>query len=555
MHKIKCAAGCLRILHRLDKLDEAARIAREVTDFLAVLNPRWLGHRDSTFLMSVFNGVPSDAFAVMLQHDPTKPHLALQCLEGGRAVVLGRRTDGEDGTKGLKDLRPELAEEFRQLTGVLRSPTYEATNSLPKNVVNEPTPDNDSRGRNKPLQDYLSCLATIRATKGFEDFLLGPSEQELMACATEGPIFFVNSSHLRSDAVIVSRNRIKTLQLPELCGEEILKWSKKTAWSGSPNDDQALINMELRSYLTWIWKVCVKPILEEAGILNCQCPQKLPRVWWIRSGLASSMPLHAATENFKESSRNNVYSRTISSYVPSLQLLRASRDRILDVQTQSASSPDEDRRRRPGNLLLATMATTPGFGDLDVKAEIGAVRAAAHNRFELNLIKQPSAGKVTAAIEDCGIFHVSCHGEPSRLDPLMSHLVFEKTVESGIRVQDFLSIQHVFQLKLRHAFIAVLSACSTARNEVDPLQDEALHLASGFQAAGFPHVVACLWPSMNDDCVSITGWFYTSLFGPGEENMLDSRRIAEAMRESVVTLRSQKRKRPLEWAQFAHFGA
>jgi CHAT domain-containing protein len=43
------------------------------------------------------------------------------------------------------------------------------------------------------------------------------------------------------------------------------------------------------------------------------------------------------------------------------------------------------------------------------------------------------------------------------------------------------------------AQLAFLSACQTARNPARDLLDEAIHLASAFQLAGYPHVVGTLW--------------------------------------------------------------
>jgi CHAT domain-containing protein len=37
------------------------------------------------------------------------------------------------------------------------------------------------------------------------------------------------------------------------------------------------------------------------------------------------------------------------------------------------------------------------------------------------------------------------------------------------------------------------------------------HVVSGFQVAGFPHVVGCLWPAGDEECVEVARLFYSSV--------------------------------------------
>lgn len=89
------------------------------------------------------------------------------------------------------------------------------------------------------------------------------------------------------------------------------------------------------------------------------------------------------------------------------------------------------------------------------------------------------------------------------------------------------------------------------------LSDEVLHVVSGFQVAGFRHVVGCLWPSDDKVCVEVAKSFYSELGQGGTARHNDDRAIALALHKAVVKIweRNEYRKRPLLWAQDVHFGA
>jgi CHAT domain-containing protein len=53
-------------------------------------------------------------------------------------------------------------------------------------------------------------------------------------------------------------------------------------------------------------------------------------------------------------------------------------------------------------------------------------------------------------------------------------------------------VHDVSELKLERVRIAYLSACSTAENKAARLRDEVIHIVSGFQVAGFAHVIGYL---------------------------------------------------------------
>ncbi len=57
------------------------------------------------------------------------------------------------------------------------------------------------------------------------------------------------------------------------------------------------------------------------------------------------------------------------------------------------------------------------------------------------------------------------------------------------------------KLSLAHARIVYPSVCPTAEHKAARLSREAIHVVSGFQVAGFPRVMGCLWPSIDRVCV------------------------------------------------------
>jgi CHAT domain len=72
--------------------------------------------------------------------------------------------------------------------------------------------------------------------------------------------------------------------------------------------------------------------------------------------------------------------------------------------------------------------------------------------------------------------------------------------------------QHIHQVVYAHQCGWVLFAqhrlCSTAESRAQTLLDKVVHLASGFQMAGFPHVVASVWLVEDESCVEMAREFY-----------------------------------------------
>lgn len=106
------------------------------------------------------------------------------------------------------------------------------------------------------------------------------------------------------------------------------------------------------------------------------------------------------------------------------------------------------------------------------------------------VLHEAEAAVLQEQLKDASILHLASHGVQKQGDPLQSGflmadkmLTMEKMMESSY--------------SLHNAFLAILSACQTARGDVEQV-DQAIHLAAAMQFLGFKSVIATMW------CVSFT---------------------------------------------------
>ena len=116
-----------------------------------------------------------------------------------------------------------------------------------------------------------------------------------------------------------------------------------------------------------------------------------------------------------------------------------------------------------------------------------------------------------------------------------------------------MTVASLAPVNLSHAQLAYLSACDTALTRDTTLADEAIHLTTAFQLAGFPHVIGTLWAILDATAVDIAGAFYTAL--RASAGTLDTSRAACALHDAVRTKRDQFPRHPSLWAAYLHVGA
>lgn len=542
-NRVKAASRCLPLLALQGKLvmagnlNVARQLGKDIINLLPTLNTRLLDRADQQFVVSNFAGVAANTCALLLEVN--QPADALYYLEKGRAVIIGHLVDVQSDLSTLVNQYPDLARRYELLRDEVNTPTRGF--------------DQDKAGvwahRRKAMEHVDACVMEIRDIPGQERFLLGQTTAEMQECAAGGTIVVVNIASFRSDAILVSTDGIQTLSLPKLSASDAAAWLSRK-WTGR-RAERPQKNKEYLEYLSWLWEACVKQTLDKV-YKSHDTASGLPRVWWIGTGLASSMPFHAAGIH-SGGSTENALSRAISSYVPSIKALGYSRHRARVTDPAG------------GTLLITTMPTTPGNGHgLDqnsrrppelpgVVEEKRRVVGAAGGHLKIESLDLPSVGQVVDRLENCCIAHFACHGYTDHSDPSNSGLILQNCV-GGQDEQDTLTVRRVSELKLKKARVAYLSACSTAENKAAQLSDEVIHVVSGFQMAGFPHVVGCLWPSIDSVCVEVASGFYSVMLGK-ELGGWVGRGVASALREAVLEVRAREMGSPLTWAPFVHYGA
>ncbi|KAL4746056.1 CHAT domain-containing protein [Aspergillus terricola var. indicus] len=549
LRRIFSARRAIRILRQRNQWDDASVLAENAVRLLPLVCARYLARDDQQHAIIQTAGLASDACSIFLQL--RQPEKALQMLEFGRGLILGYLIDSRSDVDQLQNDHPALAKEYDRLRHIL---------SQPLDSVRPENRDQLLQWKKNAPHELENCLAAIRQQEGYERFLLEPVVEDLTSQAAEGPVVIVNINDFGSHAIIVQDQKIRSLDLPDMSQTQNLALNEQVQRfrsAGERGHDVRDIESEPEPFdaferlyttrydassLDWLWSHCVKPIVSEIKA-QTQSPAlgALPRVWWIGTGVASSLPFHAAGDHSHPT--ENTISCVISSYTPSIKVL---------AYTRSCLARALPRNSTP-SVFIAAMPTTPNEPPLPgVEPEVDAIQQASGHVYRVRLQRYPAPEAVLSAMEDTDIIHFACHGSSDPVNPSDSHLLLQNNSPSAPAVER-LTVQQISSCVFKRARIAYLSACSTAQIAATRLADEAIHLASAFQVAGFGHVIASLWSVDDATCAHMAGYFYGYLVRHQVTGALSNRLIAEALHAAVLQVRSKQD--PSLWASFIHCGA
>ncbi|TCO59234.1 CHAT domain-containing protein [Actinocrispum wychmicini] len=205
------------------------------------------------------------------------------------------------------------------------------------------------------------------------------------------------------------------------------------------------------------------------------------------------------------------------------------REHVTTVLACTDETEDNERLHR----------TLEWMWDATAEVDILARQVAARTEFIGNDARRDD---ILAALPHHPWAHFCCHGHSDPDAPSASRLLVMDYERVPLAVAD------ISRLRLEDAEFAFLSACSTARTG-EHLSDEAIHLASAFQLAGYRHVVATLWPIMDRHAVWIADKVYATISKQG------AAAAARALHTATRELREVWRDFPDVWAGHIHSGA
>lgn len=578
--RIRVAWFAAYLLVSVGGWNAASALVEDAVKSLPEVSPQFLGRDDHEHILSEFSQLAAVAISIALQAGSTASH-CLSLLELGRGIIMGFTIDCRSDLSELRVKNQDIFDQLNRLRIEIDSPLMVGGSYHSK--------DEDRRRRRvQAITEIDETLLQIRELPGFARFQLPPLAEDLIALAADGPIVVFVSTKLRSDAIIVS-TVIKSLPLPKMIFSEVKdRMAVLARVVRGKRSTYPSRNQEMERVLLWLWEVAVKPVLDELQfgvVVNGM--DKLPRIWWIGVGPLATAPFHAAGDHSHGSTVNTI-SRAISSYIPTIKALSYARQKKLELSgalllVTMPKTPDTPAIPAvlanpgtpaiPGSPPVPATSTSPAIprtygspaiyrtlaipgintkkwkklenATKEVDEIIAAVKEGSNTK--TTRLDFPRATHVLEKLPAHNAIHFACHGLSDGKNPSNSHLLLHGT--SG---PEKLTVGAISSMNIRNAQVAYLSACCTAENASDTLADESIHIASGFQLAGFSHVLATLWESNDDACRRVAGEFYRSLYGQGDQ---EHRAVSVSFHLAVEKLRKDYMRQPLKWASFIHTGA
>ncbi len=504
---------------------------RAAVALLPALPARYLSRPDQEDALRRQSGLATEAAACALRR--AAPAEAVQLLEMGRGVMLAQALESRSDVTDLRSAHPELAEEFARLRDQLAgSPSARSPGVLLAGFESAQRAHRSAEERRNTAKDWERLHERIRAMPGFSRFNLPPEGADIRALAAQGPIIVVNQSRYGTDAILVTADGITSVPLSAATEDAIGSIRVSMSAAQAERQEGTLSGLDrsarvLDDILGWLWDAIAEPVLNSLGITVPASPDgPKPHIWWLPTGSLALLPLHAAGHHCGQSSGRTVFDRVVSSYTPTLAVLRHARH----VQAGDMIAPP----------LVVSLPATPGQAPLPGAEQESAMLRERYPGATVLTDATATRDNVLKALPDHRWVHFACHASSDLANPSESCLLLHDYQRSPLTVLD------VSRLRLGQASLAYLSACSTGEVSAT-LPDEVIHIASAFQLAGYADVIATMWQVPDRVAVTLAETVYRGI--------TDQRQpVAEALHQTVTRLRDRYPADPWRWANFFHAG-
>lgn len=362
-----------------------------------------------------------------------------------------------------------------------------------------------------------------------------PADADLARTLSGGTVVVVNAAPHRSDALLLSADgSCAPVRLRDLHWDEAV--ARVNGMLDALEADDWDTNDRLADLAVWLWETVAAPVLDALGATAARDADPPPRIWWMPTGPLALAPLHAA--GLAPGSGETVLDRVVSSYTPTLTTL-------VNSAIQALRRPPE-----PARPLVVAVPDAPRRATLtkaQEEAELAAAllssglppTAASPTEVPEPLLLGPfaTAAAVRARLRSADWVHFACHSEADPADPSANRLVLADAP---------LTVRTIAAADMPDAYLAYVSSCVNARSAAR-LPEEAIHIASSLQLAGFAHVVGTLWQVADGNSLLVARRAYPRLLARPHHPAL-------GLHEAILDLRAAYPATPTLWAPYVHIG-
>ncbi|THU75490.1 hypothetical protein K435DRAFT_579188, partial [Dendrothele bispora CBS 962.96] len=429
---------------------------------------------------------------------------AVEWLEEGRSIVWKQILQLHTPLDELRQKHPDLANELSMVSLALGNAGTSDFHDIGLETKQKSAED-EAQNHRKSAVRYEELLAQVRELDGFGSFLRPKKFSELVSAASNGPVVLVNVAELCCDALVLcTSGEIVPVPLPTFSYKQakvldLKLLSLRAQLDRNRNGDRAsrpaVKDHSFISVLVNLWSYVVKPILSEIeAALYENADSSLPHITWCATGALAFLPLHAAGIYGSEDPTKdvNISDFAVSSYTTTLSAL-------LGSGSNSKQDPTVFH-----SVLIVSQPATPGpylglpgtVKEAEVIQRYASPAHTCHLTHELATVEA-----VSGEMSKYDIIHLACHGIQD----------IEKPLNSAFALYDGrLQLNRLMTLSLKNTKLAFLSACQTATGD-ENLPEEAVHLAAGMLAIGYPSVIATMWSIKDNDAPLIADKVYANL--------------------------------------------